>query len=325
VVASPDVTSLPPPSFRSDPAQVRVPATSANLGPGFDALALALARYDDVVARISDAGLTIDVTGEGAADVPRDETHLVVRAMRAAFDRLGGQPPGIALTCTNRIPHGRGLGSSAAAICAGILLARALVVDGESTLDASGLLELATELEGHPDNVAACLMGGLTIAWMNDALELADPARRSVDAVAVMPVGTIAPVIFVPPTTASTAEVRRLLPASVPHKDASFNVGRAALLIAAMTARPEHLLDATGDRLHQPYRAQAMVGSAELVVSLRSQGIPAVISGAGPTVLALCRSAQEQRLALDCAPAGWESAAVGIDRQGALNAGVPGA
>lgn len=153
------------PAFRAAAVRVRVPATSANLGPGFDAFGLSLALYDDVVVRVADAGLHIDIAGEGASTLPRDESHLLVRALRTTFDLLGGQPRGLEVVCANRIPHGRGLGSSSAAICAGIVAARAVTIGGDAKLDDAALLELATEIEGHPDNVAACLLGGFTLAW----------------------------------------------------------------------------------------------------------------------------------------------------------------
>src|SRR3954470_517459 len=153
------------PAFRAGPLRVRVPATSANLGPGFDALGLALTLYDDVVVRIAESGLIVDIAGEGADDLRRDRRNLVVRAVRAAFDALGGQPRGLEVVCANRIPQSRGLGSSAGAVVAGVLAARALVVGGPDRLDDSAVLRIATDLEGHPDNVAACLHGGLTIAW----------------------------------------------------------------------------------------------------------------------------------------------------------------
>ena len=144
------------------PARVRAPATSANLGPGFDALGLALALYDEVEVRVTDGGLVIDVSGEGDATPAAGEQHLVVKAMRAAFDAMGGQPPGIALRCVNAIPHGRGLGSSAAAICSGLLAARALAGPGGARLPDEAVFQLAVALEGHPDNVAACLAAGRT-------------------------------------------------------------------------------------------------------------------------------------------------------------------
>ncbi|HEV7755918.1 MAG TPA: homoserine kinase [Mycobacteriales bacterium] len=263
--------------FRSEAVHVRVPATSANLGPGFDALGLALGLHDDVVVRVTGSGLAIRVTGEGADDVPLTEEHLLVRAMRTAFEALGGQPAGLRVGCVNQIPHARGLGSSAATIVAGMLAARALVVGGENRLDDAGLLVLATAMEGHPDNVAACLYGGLTIAWM------ADGAGHAVR-VATHP--DVRPVAFVPPTRSSTAEARALMPAVVPLADAAANAGRSALLVHALSTDPSLLLPATVDHLHQPYRAPAMPLSAALVTALRDAGIPAVISGAGGTVLA---------------------------------------
>jgi homoserine kinase len=284
------------------PVLVRVPATSANLGPGFDALGLALSLHDEVEARVAPSGLSIEVSGEGAADVAdAGEKHLVVRAMRAAFDALGhAQPPGLALRCVNRIPHGRGLGSSAAAIVAGVLAARALADAGLSPDDA---LPLANELEGHPDNVAPCLYGGLTIAWLATPGP-ADPDPDPVDpgyagarggwgggkpprAIKLQPLAEITPVAIVAPAAVSTEVARGLLPEAVPHADAARTAGRAALLVAALTARPEALLDATEDWLHQDYRTPAMPATRDLVGRLRAAGLPAVVSGAGPSVLAL--------------------------------------
>ncbi|MEU3492389.1 homoserine kinase [Kitasatospora cineracea] len=266
------------PAFRAAAVRVRVPATSANLGPGFDAFGLALGLYDDVVVRVSDSGLAVDIAGEGAENLARDERHLVVRSMRAAFDRLGGQPRGLEVVCANRIPHGRGLGSSSAAICAGIVAARAVTIGGASALGDDALLALASELEGHPDNVAACLRGNFTVAWTED-----DGART----ITLDPSDRVVPVVFIPSTEVLTETARGLLPKTVPLSDAALNAGRAALLVEALTRRPELLLTATEDRLHQDYRASAMPDSAALVAALRAEGVPAVISGAGPTVLAL--------------------------------------
>jgi len=282
------------PSFRAAPVRIRVPATSANLGPGFDSFGLALGLYDDVVARIGESGIHVDVAGEGADDVHRDKRNLVVRAMRAAFDRMGGQPRGIELVCANRIPHGRGLGSSAAAIVAGVLAARELVLGG---LSDDEVLDLCTEVEGHPDNVAACLRGGLTVAYGTGVASL--PVHASV-----------APVAFVPTTKSSTAKARKMLPETVPHADASFNAARAALLVEALGRRPDLLMAATEDRLHQPYRAEAMPRTATLVASLRAAGVPAVVSGAGPTVLAFGGEGFN-------AGRGWTATPLAVDRDGA--------
>jgi homoserine kinase len=290
------------------PVRVRVPATSANLGPGFDALGLALGLHDEVTASlVPEPGLHVEVTGEGADEVPRDERHLVVRAMRAAWDRWGGQPAGgVRLSCVNRIPHARGLGSSAAAIVAGVLAARALTElwAGERVASDAEVLALATEVEGHPDNVAACLLGGVTVAWTEAA-----GAR----AVRVEPSADLDPVVFVPAATASTEAVRRLLPGTVPHADAAANAGRAALLVHALAADAGLLLPATEDRLHQPYRAPAMPDSADLVARLRAAGVAAVVSGAGPTVLALVPRGVEAGEP----PAGWRLLRPGVDPTGA--------
>jgi homoserine kinase len=287
---------------------VRVPATSANIGPGFDALGLALNLHDQLTARVTSGGLEVEVSGEGS-DIPRDENHLVVRAMRAAFDHLGGQPPGLALQCVNYIPQGRGLGSSAAAIVAGLLLARALVIDGADYFPEGQVLALAAALEGHPDNVAACLLGGLTIAWTSG--DQASAARRPCT-------DEVMPVLLVAPFPAATHTARGLLPERVPHADAAANAARAALLVAGLTGDPAGvLLVATEDRLHQPYRAPAMPQTAELVALLRRAGLAAVVSGAGPSVLVLAHGSAEAGRAADAPPAGWRPHVLTVDQGGA--------
>jgi homoserine kinase len=288
--------------------RVRVPATSANLGPGFDALGLALALYDDVVVRITDEpGLSVDVAGMGAASVPRNARHLVVKSMRATFRVLGGAPAGLEVVCANRIPHGRGLGSSAAAIVAGVIAARGLVVGGAERLNDDAALALAASLEGHQDNVAACLRGGLTVAWHDG-----DGAH----AVSVPVASAIAPVAFVPGSSSSTKSARRMLPDTVPHADASRNAGRAALLVEALRSRPDLLMAATEDTLHQHYRASAMPRSTALLAELREAGVPAVISGAGPTVLALTTTETREH-AIGFARRGWTAMPLDVDREGA--------
>ncbi|GAA3390204.1 homoserine kinase [Cryptosporangium minutisporangium] len=267
------------PVFRGGPVTVRPPATTANIGPGYDALGAALTWYDEVELAVADTGLTVELDGEGAADLPRDEGHLLVRAARAAFDRLGGQPPGLRLRCVNTIPQARGLGSSSAAVVGGIVAARALVEGGDELLDDEAALALAAEIEGHPDNVAPCLLGGVTIAWADDVTGRARAARME-------PAAGVHPVICVPALRGYTAASRGLLPADVPHAEAAANAGRAALLVRALTAAPELLLPATRDWLHQNYRRPSMPQSLDLVDALRAEGIPAVVSGAGPTVLA---------------------------------------
>ncbi|MBA3308935.1 MAG: homoserine kinase [Nocardioidaceae bacterium] len=258
-------------------AAARSPATSANLGPGFDSFGLALGLYDDFEVTLVRAGLEIDVEGEGAELVPRDESHLVVTAMRAAFDRLGARQPGLRLRCRNRVPHGRGLGSSASAIVSGVVLARALAESAREPSD-EDMLGLAAEIEGHPDNVAACMLGGFTLAWTTD---------QGVRALRLEPHPGLRPVVFVPPAPVATDVARGLLPAGVSHRDASVNAAHAGLLVAAITSRPDLLLEASSDLLHQEFRRPAMPVSLALVDAIRSEGSPAVLSGAGPAVLAL--------------------------------------
>lgn len=257
-----------------------------------------------------DEGLQVDVTGMCADDVPRDASHLVVRAMHATFDRMGVPLPGLALTCANGIPHGRGLGSSAAAIVGGIVAARGLVPDGRTRLPAPAALELACELEGHPDNVAACLLGGLTIAWTEEGRGRAVRVDAALDVLALVPQAPV-----------STRVARSLLPDRVAHRDAAANTGRAALLVAALREpelrTPEVLLAATRDWLHQDARAAAMPESLDLVARLREQGHPAVISGAGPTVLVLrCDRSDVAQVRLS-APEGWACHDLGVDPLGA--------
>lgn len=288
-------------TFVSGPVTVRTPASSANLGPGFDALGLALGLHDEITGEVLDRpGLEVDVTGEGAGDVALDESHLVHRAMAAAFDLMGVSPAGLRLACANTIPHGRGLGSSSAAIAGGIVLARALVENGHDLLDDQAAYQLAADIEGHPDNVAAALFGGLTIAWVDGA------------AVAVERLDVQVPVtVFVPPAAVATEVARGLLPESVSHADAAFNAGRAALLVAALTSAPHRLISATEDRLHQSYRSVAMPESYRLLRNLRVEGVPAIISGAGPTVLAFARGIATS------APDGWTVHELGVEARGA--------
>jgi homoserine kinase len=301
-------------AFLPGPVTVRTPSSSANLGPGYDTLGLGLGLYDDVTAEVvGDEGLTVTVEGVGAEDVPRDESHLVVRSLRAVFDTLGLDQPGLRVHCVNRIPHARGLGSSSAAIVGGITAARALLTApgtvaplGEARFDDAAALRLATRLEGHPDNVAAALLGGLTIAWMDEGEARA--IRLDVETQVVA---------FVPQEGVSTEVARGLIPAHVPHADAARNAGRAALLVAALDGRPELLFDATEDRLHQAYRAPAMPDSYALVEALRGDGVPAIVSGAGPTVLAFATDSFDVGPLVGRAPDGWAVLPLTVDPAGA--------
>ncbi len=291
-------------SLVAGPVTVTVPATSANLGPGYDCLGLALDLRDELTAEVGGDGLVVEVTGEGADSVALDDTHLVARAMDAAFSIMEVPNPPLRLVCSNRIPHARGLGSSSAAIVGGIALARALVTDGSERLDLGTFLALATALEGHPDNIAPALYGGLVVCGQDDEDVWADgaPLDRRIRTVA-----------FVPPTGLSTEVARGLLPDVVPHADAAANSGRAALLVAALGGAPERLLRATEDFLHQSYRRPAMPESLDLVDRLRADGHAAVVSGAGPTVLVL--------LAVDAdlasyTPAGWRCRPLAVASRG---------
>jgi homoserine kinase len=254
--------------------KVRVPASTANLGPGFDALGMALGLYDTVEVTVTDGGVRVEVTGEGAGQVPTDESHLVVRALRAGVDALGVSLPGVFLRCHNAIPHARGLGSSAAAIVAGVAAAYGLA---GKPLDEHAL-QLAAEFEGHADNAAASLYGGLVLAWQEG------PDYR---AVRFDPHQDVSPVVLVPDAHSATSVTRGLLPDNIPHSDAAFAAGRCALAVHALTMRPDLLLPATEDRLHQDYRADAWPDTMRMVRELRGNGVPATVSGAGPTVFAL--------------------------------------
>jgi len=282
------------PTFKANPIQVQVPATSANLGPGFDSFGLAFGMYDRYVAQILDeGGLDIDVTGEGSDEVPRTDKNLLVKAMYKGFDFLGGKPKGLAVRALNVIPHGRGLGSSASAIIGGLVLARSLVLTGTDKMSDEALLNLANEMEGHPDNVAAALYGGATIAWQ-------DEAHGKVTAHSIhLPVDPrIKVMAFIPSTPLATKKARTLLPESIPFADAQRNSTNAALMTQAITIRPDLLFAATEDFLHQRYREEAMPASFALMTKLRAAGIAAFISGAGPTVLALHTEGEEETLQL---------------------------
>ena len=306
------------------PGRVRVlvPATSGNLGPGFDCLGLAYEFYDQVEVQIVDGPTTVVVEGEGAGSVPLDEQHLVLRAFRRTLEALGIAQPNVALRCVNHIPHGRGLGSSAAAVVAGIMVARGLLPDPAS-LPLELVLKLATEFEGHPDNAAPAIYGGATASWVQNGEPFA--ARLPVSP-------ALRPVLLVPDTTLATKAARAVLPAEVPFGDAVFNLGRTALLVAALADPTLDLVAATEDRLHQPYRATVMPGSAALVAKLRSGPfpIPAVISGAGPTVLIFGTGSGEILDAeggtekftelgkrLDFDPTGWRVLPLKVDEKGA--------
>jgi homoserine kinase len=286
--------------------RVRVPATSANLGPAFDCAGLALSRYDVLDFAVLPSGLEVSVSGIGAGQLPTDESHLVVRAFRAACDQLGWTPSGLRVVADNDIPQGRGMGSSAAAVVAGVVGAWALCPDVDD-VDTDAVLRLTSELEGHPDNVAPCLLGGATLSWTGDGGARA--VRLDVDP-------AVRPVVLVPEGTLSTHVARGLLPDVVPHADAAFNAARSALLVHALTTDPALLFEATYDRLHQHPRAAAMPDSLALIDRLRAHGHAAVVSGAGPSVLVLGPAGAGPDVAA-LTPPGWTALALEVDAAGA--------
>jgi homoserine kinase len=309
-----------------DHVRVRVPATSANLGPGFDALGLALGHHDVVEVRaLGSDQVTVEVSGEGAGEVGTGDDHLVVRALRMGLEHVGAPLMGLHLTCTNAVPHGRGMGSSAAAVVAGLVAARMLIAE-PAALDDATVLELATRLEGHPDNAAPALLGGVTVAWTG-----AGGPRAS-----VLPVhDDVVPVVLVPEERCATRTARGVLPATVPHADAAYTAGRAALLVHALCHRPDLLADATSDRLHQRYRAPVMERTWGVVEALRAAGAAAVVSGAGPSVLVLERASDGDAGArvLDAVLGprdgsgrtadGWRVLRPGLDHHGAVGERLP--
>ena len=292
---------------------VRVPATTANLGPGFDTLGMALAVYDELEVTVREApGATVQVHGVGEGEVPTDETNLVVRSIAHAFAAVGQEMPGLDLVAHNTIPHGRGMGSSGAAIVSGIMAAKGLL-EGVVDFDADRLLALATDLEGHPDNVAPALFGGLTITWVTPE----GPRFKKL----IVHRG-VSPLVAVPiERTMSTALARSLQPESVPHEDAIFNVSRSALLIAALVQSPELLLAATEDKLHQSYRASAMPETDALIRALRADGLAAVVSGAGPSILVLGSDPAQRLRAAEIieqnAESAWDCLMLAVDFRGA--------
>lgn len=284
---------------------VRVPATSANLGAGFDCMGLALGIYDDVTLLATTSTSTeVTVEGEGAGRVSTDENNLVVKAIRLGLEMAGAPQVGIKLHCVNRVPHGRGMGSSAAAAVAGLVLAREMI-DAPELLDNDTILTLATELEGHPDNAAPALLGGATVAWTDEkphALRYQVSPELKVS-------------VAVPEEHLSTAKARAALPENIPHADAVFNVSRAALGVLALQSRPDLLFAATDDRLHQPYRSKVMPKTWTLVEALREQQIPAAISGAGPSVIIFETLSAPVRQAVE--EVGWKIIEPGVCPRGA--------
>jgi homoserine kinase len=296
---------------------VRVPATSANLGPGYDSLGLALSLHDTLTVETLGSGeLEFELSGEGAETLPRDASHLVVKAITEALHRLGFRHQGLKITADNVNPHGRGLGSSASAVVAAVTAANALVPE-PSRRGKDWILQLTSEMEGHPDNVAPAIFGGLALSWQDSDQYSSTCATVS---------DSVIPVVAVPDYELSTEAARALLPASVGHHAAAMNSGRAALLIHALTSKPEFLLAGTEDYLHPSYRAEAMRPSADLIRALRYAGHAAVVSGAGPTVLVLANGEEEAAAVVGFIEAytrantpdvGWRVMKLAVDVEGA--------
>ncbi len=298
-------------TFVSGAVRIVVPASSANLGPGFDSIGLALAVHDELIAMVtSDAGIKVDVEGEGAGSVATDETNLVVRAMNRGFVAMNAPPAGFILKCRNAIPHRRGLGSSASAVIGGLAMARALVEGGEALLSDQQILNIALEFENHPDNLSAALYGGFNVSW----LQSENTAR------AVQPIvhSDIVPVVLIPPHELATTKARGVLPQQVDRSAACHNLSRTGLLVYAISQDPKLLLEATSDRLHQDARAGIYPETSVIISALRARNIAAMASGAGPAVLLLVdrNDASELEAALSVVPQEWTRIAVPIDFEG---------
>ena len=318
-----DLVSL----VKGSSVRVRVPASSANIGPGFDSIGLALGIWDDLVATVTaEPGLVIDLEGEGSANLPRDQRNLVHQSMLRAWERLGVQPPdGLHLSCLNSVPHGRGLGSSATAIVAGVIVAQGLCdiatgqrivrasADGsrEHPFDRGFTNDLATAIEGHPDNASASIYGGMTLSWADDG----DPGL--IHSIQLDVSGDVIPLLFLPATQLPTATARAVLPDQIPHDIAARNSARVGLLVEAVTRRPELLLAATREWLHQEQRRAYFPDSMALLDTLRAKGHAAVISGAGPSVLVLTTQAQSEGARALSDRSVWRVLAPGMPATGA--------
>lgn len=303
-----------------------VPASSANLGPGFDSLGLALGLYDEISAETTSGATTVDVEGEGQGQVPDGPENLVAVAIRRGLEAAGVEAQGLKVFCRNTIPHSRGLGSSAAAVVGGLGVANAIVSQsGRRPLSTEELIQLASEFEGHPDNASASILGGAVVSWSEPRSGGPDsPPGYYAAPLRLHPDIRLFPGI--PEVRSSTAETRVLLPAQVSHETARFNVSRVALLVLALTERPDLLLVATEDLLHQPQRAPAMPASAEYLQFLRRHGVAAVLSGAGPSVLALTDGADLPALARQFADEhGFAVREVAVGEPVAWRAGVAAA
>lgn len=280
-------------------AIVTVPASSANLGPGFDTLGIALSLYDTVEVEVTNSGLEVEILGEGAEDLPRDGSHLVVKAIRSALNAADVSAPGLRVVCNNNIPQSRGLGSSASAAVAGVAAGNGLA--GFPLTDQQ-VVQLSSAFEGHPDNAAASVLGNAVVSWTTVPVD--GHSLPEYKAVTVDVHKDIKATALVPNFHASTQAVRRVLPSHVTHGDATFNVSRTAVQVVALQNYPELLWEGTRDRLHQPYRADVLPVTSEWVNRLRNRGFAAYLSGAGPTAMVLHTEPIDENILRDAREAG---------------------
>jgi len=303
---------------------LRVPATSANLGPGYDTMGLALGLYDEITVVAAprqgvEATIEITVEGEGSATLPRDASHLVVKLVEKILASKGYSLPDLEVRAQNNIPHSRGLGSSASAVASAVMTADALLPEG---LSEEEKLQIGSRIEGHPDNYVPALRGGVAISWQRAPSAGSSATEDASSTISkdipgefrtarLTPHAELRTVVAIPNFEQSTQVARDLLPEQVGHAVAARNSARAALLVHALTSAPELLMEATEDSLHQEQRRPAFPGSMALVDELRSAGLAAVISGAGPSVLVLADGDAQARAA-----AARISALGGPDSQG---------
>lgn len=295
--------------IQAESVTVKIPATSANLGPGFDSMGLAMNLYDQITARATVGSTRVEIIGEGADWLPRNEKHLVIQALRRGLDSIGASQVGLELFCENRIPQTRGLGSSAAAIIGGLMLARGLTGGHFSPLTKQNILEVATEMEGHPDNVAPALFGGVVVSRQ-------EQNDRGIVAVPLKTEYQLELTVFIPGYTLSTNCARELLPTEIPFHEAVANSANAALLVLALQKEPALLMVATEDYLHQEYRRPVMKPSVDLLFWLRKRMLPAVISGAGPTVMVLGET--PAAIKAQARGNGWDVKSLSLDTTGAI-------